>query len=431
MPVLIVTLAASLPTANVPCSVVLSDDGNTMARQTEATAANMAALMLGMPAAEVVAIVPAQCLSWHRVNLPKGSLQRSWLGDGTSQRLRSVLDGLLEERLLQDTADLHFALQPHAARAAHDQPSVWVAACNRAWLNAWLAVLEQAGRAALRIVPQVEPLLDDSTTGAVLHLGGAPDAPQLTWSSALGVGTLPWSATSMALVGHPLVTQQASPTVLAEPSVAQVAESAFPGRVGLQTPAQRALVAAQSTWDLAQFDLLRSRQARSRKRLSQGLNQLLSAPQWKPARWLLLALVLVNLAGLQMWVWKEQSALIAKKAALTEILKSTFPEARVVVDAPAQMEKLLRNLQRQNGTATSGDLESMLARFQATAPEGSVPTAIEFVAGELRLKLPAAASMDWNAMTARMKGFGYAVSVQGDTIAIQPSPTTTMQERKP
>ena len=119
------------------------------------------------------------------------------------------------------------------------------------------------------------------------------------------------------------------------------------------------------------------------------------------------------------------------QAALTEILKSTFPEARVVVDAPAQMEKLLRNLQRQNGTATSGDLESMLARFQATAPEGSVPTAIEFVAGELRLKLPAAASMDWNAMTARMKGFGYAVSVQGDTIAIQPSPTTTMQERKP
>ncbi len=55
-------------------------------------------------------------------------------------RLRSILEGLLEDRLLDDPAQLHFALQP-GARAGSP---VWVAVCDRSWLRDHLQALEAA-----------------------------------------------------------------------------------------------------------------------------------------------------------------------------------------------------------------------------------------------------------------------------------------------
>lgn len=52
--------------------------------------------------AECVLVVPVWQLSWQRVALPKVA----------PARLRAALDGLLEEHLLDDTAQLHFALEP-------------------------------------------------------------------------------------------------------------------------------------------------------------------------------------------------------------------------------------------------------------------------------------------------------------------------------
>jgi len=51
---------------------------------------------------DVVAVVPLQVLSWHRVNLPQGSLPKSRLADRSANRLRAILDGLLEDQLLDD-----------------------------------------------------------------------------------------------------------------------------------------------------------------------------------------------------------------------------------------------------------------------------------------------------------------------------------------
>ena len=55
-------------------------------------------------AGDVVAVVPARMLSWHRIVLPKVN----------SARLRNALEGLLEERVLDDPQELHFALAPAA-----------------------------------------------------------------------------------------------------------------------------------------------------------------------------------------------------------------------------------------------------------------------------------------------------------------------------
>jgi general secretion pathway protein L len=415
MPTLIVTLPASLPTPTTPCSTVLTQDGQTVMLQTEAPLSLWPDLTNG----EIVAIVPATLLSWHRLDLPKGTLERGFFQDGSPSRLRSVIDGLIEDRLLDDTEQLHFAIQPNAQAGT----PTWVAACNRAWLNAWLSALDQAGKAVARIVPEVEPAATGAEAANTLHITGTPDSAHLLWSTAAGVNVLLLSGTSVALVSG-RTESSTPPDVVAEPAVAALAEQYFTGRVVLQTGPQRALVSAGSAWDLAQFELLRSRRARTQKRLSNWGASLLRAPQWKPARWAAAALVVVNLAGLQAWAWKEQSALSAKRNAIRDVLISTFPDVRVVVDAPLQMERSLATLQRQNGSTSSVDMEEMLGRFQAVAPEITAPTAIEFIAGELRLKLPATDGIDIAGVSARMQPYGYLVHMQGDSLVLK-------QERRP
>jgi general secretion pathway protein L len=415
MSTLIVTLSTSLPTATTPCSTVLTEDGQTVKQQTEAPLS----LWPDTTGGEIVAIVPAAQLSWHRLNLPKGTLERSFFQEGGHSRLRSVIDGLIEDRLLDEPELLHFSIEP---RAQAGSPT-WVAACNRAWLNAWLQALEQAGKAVTRIVPEMEPAATDSTVPSALHIVGTQDHAHVLWSHTAGVSVLPLSGVTAALVTS-AANAQAPPKVVAEPAVAALAEQYFTGGVALQTAAQRALTAAASTWDLAQFDLLRSRRARTRKRLSSWGTSLMQAPQWKPARWAVIALVVINLGGLQAWAWKEQSALSAKRGAIREILTSTFPDVRVVVDAPLQMQRSLANLQRQNGAASGADMEEMLGRFQTAAPEIPAPTAIEFIAGELRLKLPTVEGIELAGVNARMQAYGYSVQMRGDNLVLK-------QERQP
>ena len=139
------TLILFLPQA--PCgpttafSYTLTADGHTELRHASAPAALLPEP--ARPGGEVVAVVPARALSWQRVQLPQGVP----LGAGQqTPRLRSVLEGLLEDQLLDDPAQLHFALEP-GARAGKP---VWVAVCDRAWLREALQVLEAAGALAWR-----------------------------------------------------------------------------------------------------------------------------------------------------------------------------------------------------------------------------------------------------------------------------------------
>ena len=115
-------------TAQTEFEYVLTPDGRAAGRHASAQAA-----LLPLPAgagSELVAIAPASALSWHQVELPKGTNARS-------PRLRAVLEGLLEDKLLDEPEALHFALAPNAPATG----PVWVAVCDRAWLRAGLQVL--------------------------------------------------------------------------------------------------------------------------------------------------------------------------------------------------------------------------------------------------------------------------------------------------
>ena len=411
MSTLIVTLPPSMPAQTTPCSVVWAEDDRTVKRHLDAPLS----LLPATPDAEIVVLVPVGQLSWHLLDLPKGTLDRNFFQEGNAQRLRSVLDGLLEDRILDEPAQVHFAIEPGAQTGS----PVWVAACDRTWLTAWLGALEQLGRPVARIVPEMAPPTANAAVAPVLLVTGTPDHAQLVYCSDLGVSVLPLTSASVALLTQTHLGDSPLP-VVAEPAVAELAEQHFKGRVSLQTGPQRALAAAQSAWDLAQFDLLRTRGTRTRKQLATWGTSLLRAPHWRPARWAVLALVAINLIGLQAWAWKEESTLAAKRAAIRNILTTTFPDVRVVVDAPLQMTRSLADLQRQSGTAASGDLETMLGLFQTLAPEIPAPTAIEFIAGELRLKVIAPSEDAVSAATAKLQANGYSAVLEGDRLVLKP-----------
>lgn len=401
MRTLIVTLPLPGETAGGPATSIEYDYVLTPDGQQLGSAASAAAALLPQPAgagAEVVAVVPARALSWHQVELPKGT-------SAASPRLRAVLEGLLEDRLLDDPGELHFALQPQARPGA----PVWVAACNRAWLRAAVQALESAQRPASRIVPELWP-----GEPAALYVMGEPGSATLALTDDSGV--VVWPVTGDLHTGLPALPDNVA--VLAEPAVAGLAEQALQRPVTLQQAPQRRLLAAQSPWDLAQFDLASSGRTRAFKKFSTGWAGLLRAPQWRAARWGLVALLLANLVGLNAWAWMERSALKAKREQVRTTLTGTFPAVRVVVDAPVQMEREVAALRQATGAPSGRDMESMLAALAAAAPAGLAPTALEFTGNEVRLKGPGAGPAAQQAGPS-LQAFGYKASSEGDTLVVR------------
>jgi general secretion pathway protein L len=392
MSALIVHLPAQPVSASTEFEYALTADGNTVQSHGSAQAA-----LLPVPAragAEVVAVVPAAMISWHRVELPKGTTP-------ASPRLRAVLEGLLEDQLLDEPESLHLALQPQIRGA----PQLWVAACDRAWLRSAVQALETAGRPASRIVPEFAPEGDP-----VLYAVGESQRPMLVLAGRDGVTALPLSSQVLPLLP---ALPEGTPCV-AEPAVAALAEQVLHRQPVLQQPAQRWLQSAQSAWDLAQFEFSSSGRARALKKLGTAWSDLLVAPQWRPARWGVLLLVAINLLGLNAWAWRERSALEAKREAIRGTLTQTFPQVKVVVDAPAQMAKEVAALRQQTGTPTGRDLEAMLGALSIASPPDRPAAAIDFSGGELRIKGLAQTPE----IAATLKGQGYSALAQGDTLVL-------------
>ncbi|HUR88477.1 MAG TPA: type II secretion system protein GspL [Ramlibacter sp.] len=373
---------------------VVTNDGVTAARNGAAQAQLLpAAVRAG---SEVVAVVPATMLSWHRVELPKGTTARS-------PRLRAVLEGLLEDRLLDEPETLHFALQPHA-RA---ETPAWVATCNREWLRGAVQMLEEAGRPVSRIVPEFAPRDE-----AALYALGDPDDAMLVAVTSEGVTALPLTPAAVALL--PSLPEDTA--CIAEPAVAALAEQVLQHRPVLQQSAERWLRAAQSEWDLAQFDLSSSGQAM--KRMGAMWGDVVSSPQWRPARWGAIALVVINLAGLNAWAWRERSVLDTKREAMRRALTETFPGVKVVVDAPVQMERELAALQQATGVASGRDLEAMLAALALALPPQRVASGFDFSNGELRMRGLALNPDETRMVAGAMRAYGYNATVSGETFVV-------------
>jgi len=360
-----------------------------------------------------IALVPPQRLSWHRLVLPKNSLNKPLLGkriDGP--RLRQVLDGMLEDQLLDEPQRMHLALEP----GAREGVPVWVCACDAGWLQDALALLETVGIRPQRICPECVPAsIQTPPTWNWVHDGHE------VWAVHTGLdGVAAWplpghvDAAYLAQIG---LDPGGDTLLVAEPALAAPLQTLCAGTVQQQSRGARMQAAARSDWNLAQFDFApRSRGARQLQAAWDGLWQL---PTLRPLRWSLLALLLVNVGGLQWSAWQAQTAMQTQRAAIAQVLTQTFPQVQVVVDAPLQMERQVQALLARSGAASGGDFEAMAHALGTVLPPGELPTALDFAPGELRatgLVLDAQALAPARAALSRQ---GYSLEQAGDTLAIR------------
>jgi general secretion pathway protein L len=244
---------------------------------------------------------------------------------------------------------------------------------------------------------------------------GEPDAAQLVICDTQGVTALPLDSAGVALLGTP----PDGTTMLAEPAVAEQAESLLGRRVPIVKPAARWLQASRSPWDLAQFDLASTGRARASKKLAGIWRAAWHEPEWRAARWGALVLVLAQLIGLNAWAWKERSALDSKRAAVNSILRQTFPSVQLVVDAPVQMAREVASLQQATGGVAAADFEPMLGVLASSLPPGRVPSAIDYSAGQLRLRGLGLTPAEADSLSATLSARGYSARSEGDLLLVQ------------
>lgn len=426
MPQLLIVLPPEMPLATggvaVPSSqslhYLVSADSRHVAQQSHA----VPTLLPASQGMEVVALIPAQKLSWHRVQLPRGTLKNGLMADSAAPRLRAVLEGLLEEHLLDDAANLHFAVAPDAS----DTVPCLVGVCDRAWLKAWLQVLEQHQHTVQRVVPELAPgtahLCATGTTEAPLLLwcqSGAdtrqdPAPKDLTQVGDAAVAVLSLDATAVALAQWP-----AEQELWAEPSVAALAEKLFDRRVSLQQSGQRWLAALNQAWDFAQFDLASSSGSRRWRRWSVVANEFLQAPRWRAARVALLLLAVVQVVGLNSLAWVERSRIETKQQQVQSLLTQTFPQVKYVIDAPAQMRREVAALRQNAGYSGAADFENLLAVLgKLELPVGSAKEVV-YGQGELRLQGVRWSEVEVAAARKKLKAHGLDASQQDNGLVLR------------
>ena len=332
-----------------------------------------AASLLSAYAGEVLALIPHTRLSWLSVQFPPGS---------HGARLGAVLAGLLEDRVLDDVADLHCVVDPASADVPRTGGVALVAACSKSWLREVLAPLQATGLVVQRLVPELSPRAQP-----LLCVMGTPELSQSVLCHSQGVTLLPpnvaqWKAFPAYSAYTTLPAAQA--TLVAEPAMVERVEQLLQRRPVMQNAAQRAVVAAQSDWDLAQGEWAQGTSQRFLRLAQHVWQTLFHAPAWRSVRIGLATLLVLQVVGLNAMAWREQRAIDLQKAQLNQILTATFPSVRLVIDAPLQMQREVDTLQRNAGRITSTDFEPVLAAAAGALPDGVVPTQWHFANHVLR-----------------------------------------------
>lgn len=414
-----------------PWKWVLSEDGRQITSQGETPPA------LWPRANRLVVACPPQALSWFSTDLPKVP----------GGRLKAALAGALEEALLDDPQDLHFALPPLGKPGRR----CVVAVMNRARLEWALQAVEATGREIDRVVPCFAPSPPGIPARAHFQESGVdgPSCCHLVWADADGVACLPllgegaraWVQQAMtqpaaqaAASRLPKVSEASTDPMAAAsrehgpampPAAAHTHEVAWTTTPGAAVPAeawagrpvsvvaeaQPWLEAAGSDWELRQFDLAPRHRG---MRAGRDAWRRFFGPTWRPVRWGIAALLGVNVVGLHAWAWSQQQAVESRRQAQSTLLKTTHPQVRVVLDPPLQMTREAERLREAAGQPGEADLEAALAAAAATWPAGLAPAqALRYERAELSLTVGGITSAQVSAMNERLRPLGWGVEAAG------------------
>ena len=322
-----------------------------------------------------------------------------------------MLSSLLEDSCLQDTSELHLVLSPSATAGLRQGGPAMVAACAKDWLRQALAPLLGAGLRVQRLVPELCP--SSTPDAAQLYLLDDGAHVQALLCRHDSMWRLPQA--SAALAAWDAIPNK---TLWCEPSVADTAQRLSEGMALLQTTQQRCLQAAGNGWDLAQGEWAQHSGLRGWRWLQATWRSLRFDPAWQTSRRGLALLVVVNLLGLNLWAWQVQAQVSAQRESLNALLLSTFPQVKVVIDAPIQMRREMQALQKNSAQPQDADVDVMLQVLSTPWPSGAVPSQIDYRGGTLRL-----GGLKADALDALRQAHGpssrYSFTVQGSQAVLQ------------
>jgi len=392
--------AAAEGASSAELTYALTPDGLGQAQHGQAVAS------LLPKADNVVVVLGDTDVSWHRITLPKAP----------AARLSAAMAGVLEEQLLDDPTAMHLALAPGATGGQ----ACWVAAVDKAWLTAELRALEKAGLHVERAVPISWP--EDTPMGHFsAPFGADAGAPmQLTWSDANGVAAI---SVQGALARQMLPLWAAQPARWsAHPAVAAPAERWLGRNVLVLSDDQRMLQAVRSLWNLRQFDL--AARHRGSLALRDGWRRFRSTA-WRPVRWGLICLVALQVLGLNLWAWHQQRQVDERRLATTQLLRSTHPQIRAVLDAPVQMQRETDTLRSAAGRAGDTDLETLLGVVAAAWPAGQAPLAnLKFDNGRLSFGANGWAEAQIAQLRAQLSSSGWDLNASNGVLTVSRSKAT-------
>lgn len=271
-----------------------------------------------------------------------------------ARKIAQALPFALEDHLLGDPTELHFAYQ----REQDDMLAVAVTARER--LQQWLQALQAARLQPSRLCPATLSLpldVDDWALAFVEDWIWVRSGPYTGFVCPATTDTVPPLLTAALQEASSSASMPARITVFNAP--AGLPADAWSAALQLEVN-----LAAESLWDarittLPPLNLLQGEFAPTRG-LRNRLRPLLPAA-------VIAAVWLTGTLGLSFWEWWQlERQHRANQAAMTALFRQTFPEAKVVLDPALQMERSLEALRAQTGSAGHGDFLPLLASVAPT-----------------------------------------------------------------
>lgn len=322
----------------------------------------------------VIAVVDAQDTTLLALDLPPLPVAR----------LGAALRGALEDRLLQDTEELHLATGPRN----DDGGTAQACAAPAVPLQQAVADLARAGREPHGIVPEAA-LLAPGEAALQETAGG----PRLLWRDAQGE-----AAWLPLILAADAATPQALPLPVT-PEHLYIGQGAEERLSWLDLPqglepaalsdADWLARAATSRWNLRQFDLAPQRALR---RGISGLRDMLASAAWRRVGWMLLLLAAVQLVGMNLralQLAREQRGLQAR---IDAAAGAALPGAPAILDAGLQLQRALDTARARAGKPSEADLDTLMGLAATVLPPHIAPTALHYTGNQLQLTLPADAA---------------------------------------
>ena len=283
-------------------------------------------------------------------------------------KLQHALTGVLGDRLIDASESQHFAVAP-----IEDGRMREAVACDGAWLKQCVEAMRVAGLHLAQVVPEASLLPKGAAWWGRLHQELSP-----AW--------LVRSANGEAIrVAPPLLDAVLSTEEeAAHKSWQWFADGACEAPIARGVSAYTAMSAitllrsaAKTTWDLQQFSFAVPDRA---ARIMSGCAQILHRRSGRFVLGATLALLLVNLLGLNLYALKQKREINMRHDEMERIVTRALPGAPRLLEPAVQLEAAW---QRTRGAVNRSDA-SVLLRVFAQAGSGQALTALDISEQALR-----------------------------------------------